>query len=144
VKALALRRRDGIELHTPYMASFVEALKYAVPSAYREWRSDDKVWVVEPPYIAAAIELAKRYFDVEVIAPHTPAECLRVVQAAWSDYATLNVLPGAAPEVVSAAFRALAKATHPDRAGPGGHQRMVRLNAAHDRLTDRTLEDLSF
>jgi hypothetical protein len=46
--------------------------------------------------------------------------------------ATLGVGPDATPEQVREAHRRLAALEHPDRGG--SHERMVRLNAARDRL----------
>jgi hypothetical protein len=48
----------------------------------------------------------------------------------------LGVSPGAAPEEVAAAYRALAKRWHPDRpgAGPEAARRMRQINAAYDEL----------
>ncbi len=50
--------------------------------------------------------------------------------------ATLGLGPSATPEEVAAAYRALAKRWHPDRAGENGQavRRMAEINAAYDRL----------
>ena len=51
-------------------------------------------------------------------------------------YAILGVPPGADAEELTAAFRALAKQSHPDTAGdtPGATARMAEINAAYDSL----------
>jgi len=53
-------------------------------------------------------------------------------------YATLGVAPDAPPEVIRAAYRALAQKYHPDRATDprSARETMARLNAAHDVLSD--------
>jgi len=54
-------------------------------------------------------------------------------------YATLQVTPLAEPEVVAAAYRALAKKYHPDRSSaPDAMQRMAQLNVAYQALRART------
>ena len=51
-------------------------------------------------------------------------------------YAILGVPPGASPEELTAAFRALAKQSHPDTAGdtPAATERMAEINAAYESL----------
>lgn len=52
-------------------------------------------------------------------------------------YATLQVVPTADPDVVRAAYRALAARYHPDRSSePEAAQRMVELNAAWQLVGD--------
>ena len=50
-------------------------------------------------------------------------------------YAILQVDPRADPDVIKAAYRALARRYHPDRAG-GSHERMIALNEAWAVLRD--------
>ncbi|MFI5254586.1 MAG: DnaJ domain-containing protein [Candidatus Limnocylindrales bacterium] len=55
-------------------------------------------------------------------------------------YATLEVEPTASQEVISAAYRALARRFHPDVApGPEAAARMVAINAAWELLRNPTL-----
>ncbi len=50
-------------------------------------------------------------------------------------YQTLQVAPDAEPEVIAAAYRALAKKYHPDRSdAPDAMSRMARLNVAYQSL----------
>lgn len=53
-------------------------------------------------------------------------------------FATLGLGRSATPEEITAAYRALAKRWHPDRAGVGADavRRMAEINAAYDRLRD--------
>jgi len=54
------------------------------------------------------------------------------------DYETLQISPNAEPEVIAAAYRALAKKYHPDRStAPDSMMRMSRLNAAYAALKTR-------
>ena len=51
-------------------------------------------------------------------------------------YSTLFVTPNAPPEVIQAAYRALAKLYHPDFGGDPS--RMVELNKAYDELVSKS------
>lgn len=55
---------------------------------------------------------------------------------------TLDLEPGAPPESVRAAYRALVRAHHPDVVGPTGHERTARLIEAY-RLLVATGTDLA-
>jgi hypothetical protein len=52
-------------------------------------------------------------------------------------HAVLGLDPGASPEEVQRAYRALAKRFHPDRAGEVAGELMISINAAHDLLLGR-------
>jgi hypothetical protein len=55
-------------------------------------------------------------------------------------HAVLGLDPGASPEEVQRAYRALAKRFHPDRAGEAAGELMISINAAHDLLLGRLEE----
>jgi hypothetical protein len=55
-------------------------------------------------------------------------------------HAVLGLDPGASPDEVQRAYRALAKRFHPDRAGESAGELMISINAAYDLLRER-LED---
>lgn len=52
-------------------------------------------------------------------------------------HAVLGLDPGASPEDVQRAYRALAKRFHPDTAGAEAGELMISINAAHDLLLGR-------
>jgi hypothetical protein len=52
-------------------------------------------------------------------------------------HAVLGLDPGASPEEVHRAYRALAKRFHPDRSGAADGELMISINAAYDLLRDR-------
>jgi curved DNA-binding protein CbpA len=52
----------------------------------------------------------------------------------FDPYATLQVAPDAHDDVIAAAYRALARRHHPDRAGDAGTSVMARLNAAWELI----------
>jgi DnaJ-like protein len=56
-------------------------------------------------------------------------------------HAVLGLEPGASPDEVHRAYRALAKRFHPDRAGAGDGELMISINAAYDLLRDRLEEN---
>ena len=52
-------------------------------------------------------------------------------------YAVLQVSPDAEPEVITAAYRSLARLYHPDRnRSPDAARRMAQINIAYDVLSD--------
>jgi curved DNA-binding protein CbpA len=59
-------------------------------------------------------------------------------EAPFDPYAVLQVVPSCEPEVVHAAFRALALKYHPDRdSSRRAERRMAELNRAYDLLRDQ-------
>jgi hypothetical protein len=56
-------------------------------------------------------------------------------------HAVLGLEPGASPDEVQRAYRALAKRFNPDRAGDGAGELMVSINAAYDLLRELLVED---
>jgi curved DNA-binding protein CbpA len=62
-------------------------------------------------------------------------EAGRLPDTALEDaYSILGVVPGSNDETIAGAYRALARRHHPDLAGEGGTDRMIRLNAAFERI----------
>src|SRR6201999_2554123 len=59
---------------------------------------------------------------------------------AMDPHAVLGLDPGASPEEVQRAYRALAKRFHPDRAGGADGELMISINAAYDLLRERLEE----
>jgi DnaJ domain len=55
-------------------------------------------------------------------------------------HAVLGLDPGASPEEVQRAYRALAKRFHPDRSGAADGELMISINAAYDLLRERLEE----
>jgi len=146
MKAFVVQRAKGVTLITPYNPQFLDALKDEIAPGYRRYDPASKTWTVRDPKASEAIDLLYDYFDdVELLAPfedaialtaHDDRDCLRRVREGWPDCAVLNVLPGAHPAVIRAAYHALSMVCHPDAGGD--HDAQVRLNAAHERLTERS------
>ena len=57
-----------------------------------------------------------------------------MAMAPFDPYATLQVAPDAHDDVITAAYRALARRHHPDVAGDAGTTEMARLNAAWELI----------
>ena len=70
--------------------------------------------------------------DDEPTAPPPPPPRPSPVRGPSSPYDVLWLRPGAPPELVKAAYRALAQLHHPDRGGD--HEAMVAINRAFDAL----------
>jgi hypothetical protein len=147
----------GVYLYTPYDAFFVAQLKDAVPAELRQWDGDNKRWYVFESHAEAAVRIARAYWpDIDLSRYGTAQEqgWRRTYQrggqrqqsssrgsyrepwsnasAPASDHATLYVTIDAPPEVVRAAYKALAIKHHPDKGGDS--QTMQRVNGAFDRL----------
>jgi hypothetical protein len=137
----------GIYLYTPYDALFVQELKDLVPHDLRVWERDDKRWYVFESYAEQAVKLARRYWpNIDLSDYRANAHgrgqqsqsSSNYQQTSWStpgisqDHATLFVMSTAPREVVTAAYKALARLYHPDTGGDAS--KMQAVNAAYERL----------
>lgn len=68
---------------------------------------------------------------------HGSDECARIVRSVWREEAVLYLLPGAPKAVVDAAYRAVARLTHPDVNGSDKHADMVKVNLAYEAISKR-------
>jgi hypothetical protein len=119
----------------PYCPAMLEALKAAVPFRYRTWDPTRKVWTVEAPFADLAVEILRTHFRDAEIPLRGRTRTTPIAPPPGNPFAVLHLLPSAPPEVVDAAFRALAKTFHPDK---GGDPAVMReLAEAHTVLTRR-------
>lgn len=120
-----------------YDPAMVEALKANIPSRSRKWNPDLRQWWFKSDQIDSVERLARMYCGrVEYeqgrrshqwgASPHTGTSTLA------DAYQTLYVTPGAPPEVIRAAYRALSKLYHPDVGGDTAM--MQKVNEAYGRL----------
>ncbi len=122
----------------------IEALKDYVPACHRVYVPDRKTWRVDAyahDELHGWLAYARSTFNAQVqwIGGETDAD----PDAEWrpppskpktSDpYTALWLLPGAPPEVVKAAYKALATLHHPDKPG-GDDERMRAINSAYQQL----------
>jgi len=121
-------RAGGIMLKTPFVADFIDELKYTVPAKYRIWEPQKKVWLIDSYYVDEVRELVDEYFpDAETIDLARAAIARRTPGAPqWAR--TLFVQPNAPKAVIEAAYKALSKQYHPDLGG--SEQLMKQLNNA--------------
>jgi hypothetical protein len=128
----------SIEIRFTYRRDVVEALKLHISADCRSWDPDWKVWTVRPPYTDTAINILGRAFGfdgVEIVDRHQAEPEPTLPARVDPVFATLWVLPGAPPAVITAAYRALARELHPDA---GGDTRaMQKVNAAFEELQAR-------
>lgn len=126
----------------------VETLKSFVPPPLREYDPTTHQWTVA----ASAANRVHRWLDYASTNLHAQVECLssesdyepedewtpppppkQPKQSGADDaFKALHLLPSAPPEVVKAAYRALAQKHHPDHGG--STQEMQRLNKAWELL----------
>ena len=64
---------DGIAVITPYDKRFVDALKFEIPYADRQWHGPTKRWIVSPQYASNAQALIKDFFGEDVALPQAPS-----------------------------------------------------------------------
>jgi hypothetical protein len=135
--ARVIRYEGHADIWTPYNSTFVEAFKADLPWFSRRWDKDVKAWTVDEPFVEDALRIVRRHYSDLTVDDRRPR---------WSpppssgsrdpDRAELFVTPDAPTCVVEAAYRALAKAFHPDLVGPSGSERMQRINAAYSRVKE--------
>lgn len=126
---------------TPYDPEFIAEMKREVPRRYLKWDGQIKAWYVGEFYAEAIIKLADKHFpmfsrelyDAEKSGKFPPSSKTRKPGIQISkEHKALYVLPGAPPEVISAAYRALSKLYHPDAGGSS--VKMIELNKAYEVL----------
>ena len=124
----------GMAFTFPYDADLIEALKTEVPARHRSYDPTTRGWAVTDPRLAEqALALVAWFFpDVAVLdGPHAPRDP-RPIRRDDAAFGELHLAPSAPPEVLDAAYRALARLHHPDLGG--SNAAMQRLNAAYDAL----------
>lgn len=129
-----VRRWDGAAVLTfPFDRWLVDALKAEIPGHARTYSPDDRSWTISAAYGHVASRLMHDVFpDVDVIGAPTPPPFDRGTGTREDPYVILHLRPTAPPELVDAAYKCLARLTHPDRGGD--HDTMVRLNEAREML----------
>lgn len=141
----ATRRWDGrYELRFQYNRNLIEALKAEIPAAYREYEPDTKTWIIDGPYAVTAIQMLRTVFPDATINGREETASQPPPMHRSNPHARLYVLPNAPRCVVEAAYKALVKELHPDRAPAEqrdqAHDLMVALNEAYAVLRDRVAQ----
>jgi hypothetical protein len=108
---------DRLILRSPYDPALVDALKEAIPRAYREWDAGAKVWRIDPDWGDVMLQ-ALTAIGVSVVDKRPSVPLPTTVASALQEACQrLYILPEAPVEVAEAAYKALARLHHPDVGG---------------------------
>ncbi len=132
-------RGGDFSLCVSTLKSFIPATLRGYTPATRQWFIDEDAtthmrrWLsYAETMIGARIEwiggATYEDYEAECPPPYTPPPRPKPVDP----YTALHLLPSAPPEVIKAAYRALAVKLHPDHGG--NEEEMKRINAAYKRL----------
>ncbi|MGI8475399.1 MAG: hypothetical protein ACR2OO_03380 [Thermomicrobiales bacterium] len=125
-----------VELEFRYNAAAIARLKELIPSACRSYDRDSKTWMVSVGMAGLAIEILEFTFGevtVEHAAGSRPGPT--PIRTSDADYRALHLLSSAPGYVIEAAYRAMAKANHPDVGG--NVEVMTKINLAFEQLQRR-------
>src|SRR5262245_32128255 len=108
---------ERLILRSPYDPALVEALKEAIPRAYREWDAGAKVWRIDADWGDVVLQ-ALTDIGVSVVDKRPAVPSSTIVAGALREACQrLCILPEAPVEVAEAAYKALARLHHPDVGG---------------------------
>ncbi len=113
----------------------ISELKGIIPVAFRNYEPTKKTWIITDwecldewlDELRSVYVVKTEYDDEQPSRPPPP-------QSIASPFQILYLLPNAPPEVIKAAYKALAKLHHPDTRG-GGSEKMIEINRAYETLT---------
>ena len=116
--------------------AFIADLKDAVPYKFRTYDPAAKEWRVWGGFEELAIALLVESFPDAELPSRAHSHAKPQTRHAGSDhFQILHLLPSAPPELIAAAYRTLAKLSHPDVGGDSATMR--RLTEAHEALSRR-------
>lgn len=148
---------NSVSIEAGYNEGFVAAIKAVIPKHSRSY--GDHIWKVDVRYYSALVALCNHFFGSrwidnihgvpepqttawkEVWEAHKNTDASRsrfeqkTILPTLDSYSTLYVTPNAPKEVITAAYRVLAKIHHPDAGGT--NEMMTRINAAYTDLQRR-------
>jgi hypothetical protein len=112
----------------------ISELKEIVPVAFRNYDPAKKTWIITDwecldewiGELRSVYAVETEYDNEQPSRPPPP-------QSIASPFQTLYLLPNAPPEVIKAAYKALAKIHHPD--ARGNNEKMIEINRAFEVLT---------
>jgi hypothetical protein len=106
---------DGgwIHVRTPYNVDFVNSLKAEIERSQRKWNPDMKIWMVDVGALDQLVEIAERYYKVNVVEQEAP----KVLVSGDNPYSEL--LEGLPDDVLKKIYRLIAVECHPDRGNDG-------------------------
>lgn len=116
----------------------IQGLKDCVDPAYRRWQPSAKSWRILPEgqlLVMDWLNVCRSRFSAQVSWSKQRGEVWRPPAQKVDPFSVLHLLPTAPPEVVKAAYKALAQLHHPDRGGD--LRQMQNINAAYSEVTRR-------
>ncbi len=127
----------AVRLEFPFNRGMIESLKREIPARGRSYDPVTHVWLIDHAWANSAVNILLRFMpDARLIRNGERARTRTVPSpVATDEYRTLFVAPDAPPEVVEAAYKALARMNHPDVGGDTATMRQI--NAAYERLRSR-------
>jgi DnaJ-class molecular chaperone len=114
----------------------IKALKRIIDFEYRQYDRGDKLWIVNEDgfeQMCQWVDHCRLRIGADVKWQQEPTRPRQPKRTRIEPYAALHLLPTAPPDVVKAAYRALATAHHPDKGGD--MVAMQRINRAYAQLT---------
>jgi len=131
-----------VYVYFDYDPTVVDAVKFAVPLGHRRWSPEQRRWVISEEFWP---RLRKALTDYGLFSSGEFEELERnkrrgAIGGGDAVWATLHLRRGAPPEVVKAAYLALAKLYHPDWANDDADRtertaKMTKINVAYEALT---------
>ena len=120
-------------VRTPYNGAYVETLKADIFPRDRRWDPDEQIWFFTDRSIELVCSLLKEFYgDFRWVRTQARAA---VPDTVADSYAVLHLLPSAPESLVTAAYRILAKITHPDAGGnTAAMQRINKAKAEIDQM----------
>jgi hypothetical protein len=131
MEALMAHNSDGsAKVYTPFDAEFVATIKQVIPVPLRAWYAAERCWWIGAPAVGDARRILGEFFPG--YQERFLAGARESGSPSSSPHAVLEVRDDASPEVIEAAYRALARKHHPD---VGGDTRtMQAINEAYDQI----------
>ncbi len=112
----------------------ISELKEIIPVAFRNYEPMNKTWIITDwDCYYEWIDELRSVYTVEIEDDNEQPSQKPPPQSIASPFQTLYLLPNAPPEVVKAAYKALAKIHHPD--ARGNSEKMIEINRAFEVIT---------
>ncbi len=113
----------------------ISELKGIIPVAFRNYEPTKKTWIITDwgcldewiDGLRSVYVVETEYDNEQPSRPPPPPQSIA------SPFQTLYLLPNAPPEVIKAAYKALAKIHHPD--ARGSSEKMIEINRAFEIIT---------
>ncbi len=112
----------------------ISELKGIIPVAFRNYEPTNKTWIITNwGCLDEWLDELRSVYAVETEYDNEQPRRPPPPQSIASPFQTLYLLPNAPPEVVKAAYKALAKIHHPD--ARGNSEKMIEINRAFEVIT---------